>query len=249
MGLTRTAFVAALACLAWQAAAQTLEIIPLKHRTAEQVLPVLQPLLEPGGTLTGQFNQIIVRASPRNLADIRLALEAIDRPLRRLQISVRFDDARERSREALSASGRIGSGGASVEARAEGSRRSARSDLEQRIQVLEGGRAFISTGQSRPISQGQIIQEFSSGFDVIPRLAGDSALLEIAPRREMPGAIPGSVQSQSAGGAVRARLGEWIELGGSTGNAARETSGIGAFARSSTLELRRVWLKVAEIGN
>ena len=75
------------------AAAQGLEIIPLQHRTVEQVLPVLRPLLEPGGTLTGQSNQLIVRASPRNLAEIRSALEAIDRPLRRLQISVRQDGA------------------------------------------------------------------------------------------------------------------------------------------------------------
>lgn len=31
-----------------------LEVITLRHRTAEQVIPVLQPLLEPGGALSSR---------------------------------------------------------------------------------------------------------------------------------------------------------------------------------------------------
>ena len=72
-------FLSALALAAAQALAQqSLEIIALRHRTVEQVLPVLRPLLEPGGTLTGQRGQLIVRASPANLAELRQALAAID---------------------------------------------------------------------------------------------------------------------------------------------------------------------------
>src|SRR5256885_10971400 len=57
---------------AWAAhslAQQALEIIPLRHRTLDQVLPALQPLVEPGGALTGQSGQLIVRTSPANLAE------------------------------------------------------------------------------------------------------------------------------------------------------------------------------------
>lgn len=233
-------------CLAWQAAAQyPLEIIALKHRTAEQVLPALQPLLEPGATLTGQSNQLIVRASPRNLSDIRRALEAIDRPLRRLQISVRFDDAFAASRESLGASGQISNRGARIALEAEDLERERRNQIEQRVQVLEGGRAYIATGQSRPIPQRQriqtpagvvtqetfVIQDTASGFDVVPRLAGDLVFLE------------------SPGGTVQARLGEWIELGATSRNAAREGSGVASMNRSSVVESRRVWLKVEEIAN
>ena len=70
----------------------TLEVVTLRHSTAEQVIPVLRPLLEPGGALSGQFNQLIVRTSAANLAQIRAALDAIDQPQRRLTISVRFDN-------------------------------------------------------------------------------------------------------------------------------------------------------------
>ena len=82
-------------------AQQTFEVIPLRHSTVDQVLPVLRPLLEPGGTLSGHSGQLIVRASPRNVEELRRALESIDRPRRRLQISVRFDDS-DAARDAAS---------------------------------------------------------------------------------------------------------------------------------------------------
>src|SRR4249920_184162 len=73
----------------------SLEVISLRHRTAEQVIPVLRPMLEPGGALSGQYNQLIVRTSPGNLAQIRAVLDSIDQPARRLTISVRFDSAQD----------------------------------------------------------------------------------------------------------------------------------------------------------
>jgi type II secretory pathway component GspD/PulD (secretin) len=150
--LVRLVLAAVLACAAGAALAQqALEIIPLRHRTVEQVLPSLQPLVEPGGTLSGSRGQLFLRASPANVAEIKRALEAIDRPSRRLQISVRFDDAQERERRAVGASGTIGSGGAHVDLTAEDSRRSAGERVDQRLQVLEGSRAFIFAGQFRPL--------------------------------------------------------------------------------------------------
>src|SRR5437763_11442460 len=99
-----------------------LEIITLRHRTAEQVLPSLRPLLEPGATLTGQGNQLFVRTSPANLTDLRLALDVLDAPQRRLLISVRFDDAGDIANRSLGASGRIGAGNSQVEVRAQDTR-------------------------------------------------------------------------------------------------------------------------------
>ena len=66
---------ALLVCMALPALAQqVMEVITLQHATVEQVLPSLRPLLEPGGTLTGQRGQLIVRASRENISDLRLAL-------------------------------------------------------------------------------------------------------------------------------------------------------------------------------
>src|SRR3954469_7602515 len=94
--------------LAASARAQNaLEIIALRHRTAEQVLPSLQPLLEPGGTLSGQGTQLFVRTSPANLDDLRLALTALDRPARRLLISAGYGGARAAAAGGIDARGRI----------------------------------------------------------------------------------------------------------------------------------------------
>jgi hypothetical protein len=57
--------------------------------------------------------------------------------------------------------------------------------------VLEGGRAVISTGEARPLRQRQVIQtptgsvvrettelvDAASGFEVVPRVAGDTSRL------------------------------------------------------------------------
>ena len=58
----------ALSTLAW---GQTLEIIDLRHRSAEQLLPQLAPFVEPGGALSGMNDKLFLRASKRNQAETR----------------------------------------------------------------------------------------------------------------------------------------------------------------------------------
>lgn len=225
-------------------AQNALEIIGLRHRTAEQVLPALRPLLEPGATLSGQGNQLFVRTSPANLAELRRALEAIDRPARRLQVSVRFDDSLDASRRALGASGRIGSGGSEVEIRARDSRTSAEERVDQRLQVLEGSHAMIYTGQSQPVRERRyiqtpggvisqevtVLQDTRTGFEIVPRLAGSSVQVEIA-------AANGTTTASGP-------LGAWFELGAVASSASRAASGIASSRQSTTSETRRVWIKV-----
>jgi hypothetical protein len=210
-------------------AQQALEVISLRYRTADQVLETIRPLVEPGGTLTGQGNQLILRVSPANLAEIRRALDAMDRPQRRLQVSVRFDDAFESSRRDLGASGTISDRGTRIEIRGQDAQGRADERVDQRIQVLEGGRALIQTGQSRPVRQRQyiqtpagpipqevvVVQDMTTGFEVVPRISGSMVTMDIYASR---------AGSTTASSTASGRLGEWFELGA-----------IGA---------RRVWAKV-----
>jgi type II secretory pathway component GspD/PulD (secretin) len=230
-------------------AQQALEIIPLRHRTVEQVLPVLQPLVESGGTLSGSRGQLFVRASPANVAEIKRALDAIDRPARRLQISVRFDDAEDRERRELGGSATVGTAGARVTVTAEEARRASTERVDQRVQVLEGGRAVIFSGQSRPlrVPGSTEIQDIESGFEVTPRLSGERVVLEVAAQRETPGAHPGQVQGSRVATTVTARLGEWVEVGGTASQEARDDRGIGAARTVRAAQSRRTWLKVEEL--
>jgi hypothetical protein len=212
--------------MAWAQA--SLEVIDLRHTTAEQVLPALRPLVEPGGVLTGQRSQLIVRTSLANLAELRRALETLDAPARRLVIAVRFAGESLAERSELA----VGVRGGRIEARARHEQSAGAERVDQRIQVLEGRRAHIATGASRPLQlrDGSVIQDLATGFDVIPRLVGDTVLLEIAPQRAVAGG-DGRVQVQRAASTIRARLGEWAEL------ADIEATG----------SSRRIWVRVDEV--
>jgi type II secretory pathway component GspD/PulD (secretin) len=210
----------------------SLEVISLRYRTADQVLDTLRPLVEPGGTLTGQGNQLIVRVSPGNLAEIQRALDAIDRPQRRLQVLVRFDDSMESSRRELGASGTISNRGSQIELRGEASQGRAAERVDQRLQMLEGGRATIYAGQLHSV------QDTISGFEVVPRVSGNMVTMRIHSSR----AGSSTVSSTASG-----RLGEWFELGAIAGTAARDERGIGTMSQSSATQSRRVWVKVDPI--
>ncbi len=247
----------AIACAAWGQG--VLEVITLRHRTADQVIPVLQPLLEPGGALSGQYNQLIVRTSPANLAELRQVLERIDRPPRRLMISVRHELAQDLARGGHDAGARISERGASAEIRVLDSRSALDERVDQRVQVLEGGRAHISGGESRPLRQPgvvrapaggvvqeTVIQEASTGFDVVPRLSGSEVTLEIYAQQEAFGAR-GAIRGARAASTVSGRLGEWLELAGSSSAAAASAAGELSSRESAAATERRVWVKVEEL--
>lgn len=259
---------------AFAASAQGLEVVPLQHRSAEQVIPVLRPLLEPGGALTGQGYQLFVRTSPANLRDLRKALASIDTPQRRLLISVRYGANAEAERSGFEVRGTVRSGDVTVsnqrfptertqvETRVTSSRSASDERVDQRVQVLEGSRAMISTGQSRPLQRQQVfvgptgvavqdntvIQNLDTGFEVTPRVSGNTVFLEINPQRETPGALgQGSVQSQRVSSSISARLGEWVELGSAVESGSGTAGGVLSSRDASASQARRVWVKVEEL--
>jgi type II secretory pathway component GspD/PulD (secretin) len=147
------------------------EVIELRHRTVEDVLPVLEPLVEPGGALSGMNGHIIVRTSPGNLQELRKVLSVIDRPARQLVIRVSQNRETSGAGRSLGVSGtvevgenvRVGApggntpGGTGVEVRGGGSaagvygqdvRRSASSGADQFVRVMDGSEAFIRIGRS-----------------------------------------------------------------------------------------------------
>ena len=73
------------------AVAAEVEVVTLKYRSAKQVIPVIRPLIAPGGTVSGMQNQLILRTTKANLEDIRKILASLDALPRRLMIYVRQD--------------------------------------------------------------------------------------------------------------------------------------------------------------
>jgi hypothetical protein len=171
------------------ASAATVEIITLKYRTAEEIIPILRPFVGREGTISGMQNQLIVRTNASNLRQIKKILARIDTQPRQLMITVRQNITRKQLEREMAASGKITSGddisasvrdqgsvgtGAAelnrgkdtVRGRSQSSARyEAESDIQQ-IRVIEGTQAFIRTGSSVPVPERTIVGD-SGGVRVI----------------------------------------------------------------------------------
>src|SRR5688572_4177997 len=104
---------AALVLLAYAcgaAAQMVLEVLPLRHRTVEEVIPVLQPMMARDSSLTGTRGELIVRTTPANLEEVKRILASIDAPARRLQITVAQSVAGDSTRRGAEVSGSVRSG-------------------------------------------------------------------------------------------------------------------------------------------
>ncbi len=152
------------------------EVIPLGYRTLEEIIPTIQPLVPPPGTVTGMNDQLVVRTTPGNLKVIKDVLSKLDHAPRRLVISVRqgrWEDLRlyltettgsyQRNDVKVSVGEPVREGrglnrsvesedGRSLNSRVWSNRgRDAEVGI-QRIQTVEGQEAFIQTGQSVPVA-------------------------------------------------------------------------------------------------
>lgn len=168
-----------LACVtgAVHAESMILEVIPLQHRTLDDVIPVIQPLLVEGGTVTGMNNQLIVKTTPANLDEIKQILATIDTQLRRLMIIVKQDSGRQGTESDAAWSGGVSSGDVKLEStdprrgrqgtrvtvgdkdgdHATYSTRVTQTNADDknafRVQTVEGQAAFIQAGQSVPLPE------------------------------------------------------------------------------------------------
>lgn len=161
------------------ALASGMEVLTLQNRSVSEVMPVLRPLLEPGGVMTGINDQIILRASSANRAQIKAALAKIDIPARQLLIYV--SQNRQQNNEQNELSGHVKLGGNTMPPRRQsGNRpdeqvtagirngdvnadihlgniqRSTDQHTTQMLRVIDGGSAYIQTGVSIPIQLHQV---------------------------------------------------------------------------------------------
>lgn len=230
------------------------KIITLKHRLAAELAPTLEPFVDEQGVLTAKDNKLIIRTSIRNFGQIRELVEQLDRPLMRLLIEVRQPPAG--SREARDIAGQPSLPDKRAETKLDTRRTASRDQAttDQRIQVLEGHSAVIKSGQLVPMARRQLRdgkaetvieqQDISSGFSVTPHLAGeDTVLLEIAPfSASLDSSGGGIINRQQAFTTVSGKLGEWIEIGGTSSREQGQTRNYSTHERGE--RQRRILIKI-----
>jgi hypothetical protein len=246
-------------------AGDRIEVVPLKNRSAEELMPLIAPMLNQDEALSGTGYQLIVRAAPPRLEEIRALVAQLDQAVKQLRISVRRAAREEIEREQAQAHiAVIGSGGGKVEARGGAIIRSTRDKSGERnhyqVTALEGTPAFIHTGEAFPtptqsgyivnglpvITQGIEYQQLSSGFYALARTNGSEVAVDISPQREVLDGR-GRIQTSSLVTTVRGQLGEWLELGGTSQQRSQEGGGLLRSTRSKDDTQQTLWMMVETV--
>lgn len=228
-----------------------LEIIELKGRSVDEIIPLVAPFAGPDGVVSGMNNQLIIRAAPERLEDIRKILQRFDRAPRNLIIRVHQGNMTTQERERLRAGVNVGIGEHariglgkpvaedSIQIRAGNRHTLDLDDTTHRIRATEGKPAFIATGKSIPIQEqntyisGGIIhqqtatryRDVTGGFYVIPQLNGNQVTLRISPHMDRPGKVAGTFDIQRADTTIVGRLGEWISIANVDHSSTGDSSG------------------------
>jgi type II secretory pathway component GspD/PulD (secretin) len=251
-----------------------LEVIELNYRNADQVIPILKPLLAPGGTISGMQSRIIVRTTPQNLAELRKVLDVVDAMPRKLLISVKQQSAASGTGSEAEVSGSIGNdrarvtvpgtvsnqggtvvirrGDDHIRGRVTQSQSAATDSSVQTLQVLEGNEAYIQIGQSVPVrsqsapgSETVQYRDAGAGFYVRPRVNGNLVTLSISTRRDsVADPNTGVLNVQRVDTVVSGQIGEWLELGGIAQESMQHDSDTVNRRSVSGRDDRRVYLKV-----
>jgi hypothetical protein len=173
---TSTRFLALLGLLtAFNLAAESsFEIIELRHRTPEELLPVLRPLVEPEGTVGAAGSKLVVRASSERIRELRRLVQQLDTAPRQLLVTVRQgsqDDSTTRA-SGMAGKGKFGdvtvdvppttdpglpgvgvaTSDAAIEWRGGTRESSGNNNADQQLRVMEGREAVIYVGQAVPYS-------------------------------------------------------------------------------------------------
>ena len=251
--------------------AERLEVIPLHHRTAGELLPVVRQMLGAEGTVTAYDHQLVLKAPSGELAAMEKLISELDRPRALLRIDVWQGVASAGFSEggALDAGGEAGSirlGNAAPEGGpGDPSGRfayrlgNARKSTEQVLHVLDGKQALITVGKEVPFTSAfavvagnksgyaeqRTLRTVTTGFWVRPRLMGNEVELDITPH--LAGTAPGApdvVHSQHLSTTVRVPLGRWYNLGGNLRDSDPLSRTIVQWQAGTGTEERSIWIKV-----
>jgi type II secretory pathway component HofQ len=268
--------IAALSSSLAVAQASELTVIELNTRTAEEVIPMLKPMLAPGGSISGLKDKLVIRTTPANLAELRRILAVVDAPPRRLQITVRQGATARAEELDVEISGSVGSDGGRVtlpdssrgirgrsgESQGDGVRvqgnatsSTAARSATQTVQVLEGNSAYIAVGESVPVQAGSVgTQEYVeyrdvvTGFYATPRVNGDRVTVALATSSDsVRDRDRGSIQVQRTDTVVSGRLGHWLEVGSISQATDGRDAGIVWYNSGAASDSRRIYIKVEEL--
>lgn len=225
----------------YSSAADQFKMITLQYRFAQDILPMIEPMVGPGGSARAIDNHLLINTSPDRLSQIETVISQLDVMRKNVRITISHANDLETPQRGADISGRarIGDVGLSTQ---RGASDGANIELQDRnsvysnigtefLMVVEGERAFIRVGQSVPYTQQWVtltrpyisiqqtvdFQDITTGFAVRPRYIGDQVELEIMPRIARLNQS-GFIDFEELSTVVIVTPGEWFDLGANMQN-------------------------------
>ena len=214
------------------------KIFTLQHRFANDLLPIIDPMVGTDGTASGIDNKLIIRASPERMQEIEAVVAKLDVVRVNRKITVNTSNNMQSQRERIEASGKVKVGkvilGNDGRARPntgnvdiERNTSNTQQNSNQFINVLDGERGFIRVGQIVPFTQEWVTitrryiqidrftdwHEVTTGFAVRPRTINNMVELEITPRVSRLN-NQGTIDFEELTTVIRTSLGDWVDIGG-----------------------------------
>ena len=221
------------------AAETTIELIPLTNRPASEILPLLAPLLGNTAQLIDNGSNLLVKTTPDQMSQIKAIVNQLD--VRQSNLVITVMQSGQTTADELNAMA-----GVQLNVQANNpSNSSARmighiyqtqdkggDENTQTIRTLEGIPAHIKTGNIYPRQYSSTygyaastdLTETTTGFAVVPRLAGEQVILSVSPWSDKMNGR-GQIETRNAQSTLRMNLGEWVELGGVGESSSSSTSG------------------------
>lgn len=250
-----------------------LQIIDLKNRPADEIIPVIKPMLKPNDAITGTGYQLFLRTDAKTLEEVTRLLQVMDKAPRNLVIKVRNNlESNSKSTDINTSANyeviddvRVVVGDNpprdnGAEVRVNSNKNTTNRNTEHMIRVIEGGKAFITAGEIRPYEHRTIIrhrngvsvydsvdyQDVTSGFYVTPRLTGNNNVsLQVQPHyRTISDKRSGTVDVQEVDTTLETKLGEWVQIGGIDTDENSKDSGILSTSSNSGSKQSAIFVKV-----
>ena len=267
--MIRVCTLLALLLLAPTVPAASITTIQLNNRPAEEIIPIVKPMLDAGEVITGSGYKLFLRASPQSLQQVRDIVDAVDTAAKVLQVSVFQGSEQDLQTRSISGNLQIDNGNTSVgigsdkkksagnisynsgnvngDINASSTHQRQSSNPVHQLRVSEGTEGFIQTGKQIPYFTGYRSTEYkdvTTGFYVLPRIRGDRVTLQISPfKNSLAKAGKGSINTQSARTTISGRIGEWLPLGGVSEQSKSSQSSVGSSSSTKSSSQHSIWIK------
>lgn len=227
---------------AW--ANQTTEVYDT-YIAAPKLVPVLEPLLGPEDNITAYRNKLFVKAPPHIQDEILDILQELDRPLKNVQISLRFADADDLAASDSEASGKVvvyhGSSrktGVDVEVVSKQRFSTKQDKVDQQVRVLEGEQGVLNIGKDVLVQQYVFVNPFQArssqqyrsvgnAMYVVPRLVKNRIRIEVfSSNQRLRRNANSEIEKVEAQTVLLVEPGVWTPLAGSTQSSAESDNSI-----------------------